>query len=331
MAPRPWAGLHGEHDEPGGREREPGEPRGLHRPRAVGRPALEGDDREHDREPREDGGPGEAREPCPRAARAEQDGEQRTHGERVHPAGHEDVGGERAHVDHLEQRQAHHRHAEDDGAAEPGERLPGQRRDEEGPHQVELLFDRERPEVIQVHPVHVEDPAPAHGDEDVGEVAPEPELLAPELRELRGPPRDEARGDEEDDQQERVVEGEDAQHAPHVEVLVVAGAPPRAEEDPGDQEAGEDEEQVDPRPPHPGHRQQGLAGEGLRRMTEREVVEHHRQDGDAADAVEGAEVRCSGRLRPSIRRACRHEGGRYMQPMRCVLTAMSSYQTFIAG
>jgi len=90
-------------------------------------------------------------------------------------------------------------------------------------------------------------PVAVQVDADVRQVEPVPGLLRREPREVRLR-REEARQDDEQDEEEQVVQREDPQHPPHHEVLVVALAPLRPKEDPGDEEPREGEEEVDAHP-----------------------------------------------------------------------------------
>ena len=64
-------------------------------------------------------------------------------------------------------------------------------------------------------------PIPLNGDVDVDGVEPSPGLAVHKEVERRPPQQRNQRGDEEDESQHAVVEREDAQQTPHVEVAEV--------------------------------------------------------------------------------------------------------------
>ncbi len=150
----------------------------------------------------------------------------------------------------------------------------------------------------------------------VGEVGPVPDLLPGAGGGAAGDPRDGHEVDGEDG----VVEGEDAQEAAHVERGVAVRGGAGIEEDPGDQEAGEPEEQVDPAPPGAGDAAREPEDEQAPLLLdEAEVVGDDREDGHAAHAVErrdvlaqrhrrpgGQGLRAGGRHRRRVRRGFAH-------------------------
>ena len=207
--------------------------------------------------------------------------DQQTHGvgvgAEVHPAGvvryrRRGADGEHGHRDRREQRE--------DGGDLPDPRPPCAHghHDDEREHQVELLLDGQRPQVLQqrrtAHHLEVravgEDLPPVrhvrHGGGDV----------PAQLRRLAGH-RD--RDATHRDQQQRQGR-QQAACAPRVEAAEreAAGAFHLVEHERGDEVAGQDEEDVDPQEPaaHP----RGA-----------EVVDHDPGDGDRADPVEPAQVR----------------------------------------
>ena len=129
------------------------------------------------------------------------------------------------------------------------------------------------------------------GDREVGQVQPVRPLLARRAGarqqvERRGKRRQHHQRQEDD----QVVEREDAQRAPRIEAGEVAVAAARVDQDAGDQEAGEDEEEIHARPADEGGLGERAIGGGRRRQ-DREVMEQHQEDGDAAQAIECRSMR----------------------------------------
>ena len=143
------------------------------------------------------------------------------------------------------------------------------------PEQVEVLLDGQRPEVVEVG----EGPLPMFGDVDVDGVEPSPGLAIHEEVERRPPQQRDQRGHEEEECQHAVVEREDAQDAPHVEVAEVVRLVAGVIEDAGDEEAGQDEEQVDAVGPVIGHADDGALDPVGRQRVADEVEQQDHQDG----------------------------------------------------
>src|SRR6185436_19780604 len=113
----------------------------------------------------------------------------------------------------------------------------------ERPHEVEVLLDGQRPEVIEAHPVLV--PAVAEqAARDVAAVQPQPALAVEDLAHAEGPAR-QARHDRERDEQRQVVEREDPEYAAQIESPEWLNTTARVQQDARDQESGEYEEQID--------------------------------------------------------------------------------------
>ena len=125
--------------------------------------------------------------------------------------------------------------------------------DHQRPEEVEVLLDGERPEVVEVG----EGPLPVLGDVDVDGVEPRPCLAVHQVVQRRPPQQRDQRGHEEDERQHAIVEREDAEEAPHVEVAEVVRLVVGVVEDAGDEEAGQDEEQLDAVGPVVGHADDG--------------------------------------------------------------------------
>ena len=116
-----------------------------------------------------------------------------------------------------------------------------------------MLLDGERPEVVEVG----EGPLPLSGDVDVDGVEPRPCLAVYQVVQRRPPQQRDQRRHEEDERQHAIVEREDAEEAPHVEVAEVVRVVVGVVEDAGDEEAGQDEEQLDAVGPVVGHADDG--------------------------------------------------------------------------
>ena len=116
-----------------------------------------------------------------------------------------------------------------------------------------MLFDGERPEVVDVG----ERPFPVHGDMDVDGVEPRPGLTVHQVIERRPSQQRDQWNHEEEERQYAVVERENAQEAPHVEVANVVRLVAGVVENAGDEEAGQDEEELDAVGPIVGHADDG--------------------------------------------------------------------------
>ena len=128
-----------------------------------------------------------------------------------------------------------------------------QHEDHQRPEEVEVLLDGERPEVVEVG----EGPLPVLGDVDVDGVEPRPCLAVYQVVQRRPPQQRDQRRHEEDERQHAIVEREDAEEAPHVEVAEVVRLVVGVVEDASDQEAGQDEEQLNAVGPIVGHADDG--------------------------------------------------------------------------
>src|SRR6266478_2838602 len=101
-----------------------------------------------------------------------------------------------------------------------------------------MLLDRQRPEVADVR----QRPPCLRRDEEIGRVGPQPDLVPARILEGRRQ-IDHVWQGEEEQRQDGVVEGKDAQRAARIEVAEVARAALRVEKQTGDEEAGQDEEE----------------------------------------------------------------------------------------
>jgi hypothetical protein len=164
--------------------------------------------------------------------------------------------------------------------ADSGHEVARYQIDHERPHEVELLLDREGPGDVQ----RAVGEAPDR-KADVGGVEPEPDGAAVHLPDL-----DEGRQDHEDEEEDSVIKGEDAEDAAGVEGGEIAGVALVFDEDARDQVAGEDEEEVDARPAESAHAVDGVVDQRAGR-DHREVVDHHDEDREAAHAVERLHAR----------------------------------------
>ena len=187
--------------------------------------------------------------------------------------------------------------------------------DHQRPEQVEVLLDGERPEVVEVG----EGPVPVLGDVDVDGVEPSPGLAVHQVVERRPPQQRDQRGHEEDERQHAVVEREDAQEAPHVEVAEVVRLVAGVVENAGDEEAGQDEEQLDAVGPVVGHADDGALDPVGRQHVADEVEQQDHQDGQAPHPVQHRQV--STQVGP--RAGTRREPGRAPSPLHLGWTAAS--------
>ena len=188
------------------------------------------------------------------------------------------------------QREPHHRHPrQDDEAdgegAQPLEPDPPPEHEQQGPHDVELLFDRERPQVLEGLA------APGVGrDVDVRDAVDDvPPVLAVEAeREVAAEPPEilvvEDRDDEPGDEHHRDQRGPQATDPPDPEVPQVdALARLRlGEQQARDQVPADHEEHLDAEEPAAQQRSIGAV-----------VVEQHRDHRDRAQPVEPGEIRQS--------------------------------------
>ena len=164
--------------------------------------------------------------------------------------------------------------------------------DRRGPEQIELLFDRQRPEMADVpRPVVVVVHRVRHRMGDV----------------VGGDLSDPQEGQQDQRQDVRVIGGEDADCTPEVEPFEAdaARAPMLVDQDPGDEEARDHEEDADA---EIGDVNVAI-GDDRRRLWREPVgpgqmADHDRHDGDGAQPVEGRDAarrpihRHSRRLRP---------------------------------
>ncbi len=118
---------------------------------------------------------------------------------------------------------------------------PRERENDERPEQIEVLLDGERPKVAHVG----KRPVAVNGDVEVRAVRPEPALMTRGLREPARVRDRERRQNDEEERERAVIERENAERSTHVEVSEVARRVFRVVEDSGDQETGEDEEEID--------------------------------------------------------------------------------------
>ena len=88
-------------------------------------------------------------------------------------------------------------------------------------------------------------PLAMDGGVDVHAIEPGPGLTLHQVIQRRPLQKRDQRGHEEEERQNAVVEREDAQQAPHVKVAEIGGLVTGIVKDTGDEEAGQDEEQVD--------------------------------------------------------------------------------------
>src|ERR1700688_14105 len=100
-----------------------------------------------------------------------------------------------------------------------------------------MLFDAERPEVVEVG----EGPLLVSGEVDVDAVKPCPGLAVQQVVEGRSPQQRDQRGYEKDKRQHTVVEWEDAQYTPHIEIAEVIRLMAGVVKNAGDEEARQDE------------------------------------------------------------------------------------------
>ena len=123
--------------------------------------------------------------------------------------------------------------------------------DDQGPEQVELLFDRQRPEVVQRQGIgeQIEVRLPGADEVPVREVEDARDRVAPQCAELRL--GDRVRRVQADDGQHDEQRGQQAAGAPGPESgqRYAAGGAALREEERRDQETGEDEERVDAEEP----------------------------------------------------------------------------------
>src|SRR5215472_8666575 len=141
----------------------------------------------------------------------------------------------------------------------------------------------------------------ARGRVDVDAVEPCPGLTVQQVVERRPPQQRDQRGHKEDQRQHAVVEREDAQDAPYVEIAKVVRLVARVVEDAGDEKTGQDEEQIDTEESVLGDADDGaldpIAGQHLA-----DEVEHQdHQDGQAPDPVERRQVPTQAQRRSGTR------------------------------
>src|ERR1035437_8094618 len=95
--------------------------------------------------------------------------------------------------------------------------------------------------------------------------------------------------DQEEECEEGVVNGEDAERPAGVEVAEVGGLAPRVQKDARDEEPGKHEEEVNAGPAGSGDPGEEAAVSGLAEGPGREVMEADAEDRESAQAIEGGE------------------------------------------
>ena len=143
--------------------------------------------------------------------------------------------------------------------------------DDERPDQVELLFDRQAPEVGQKS----EPARMVERDAPITQIGPVPDLLGDQSDVVEAMIPPEERANDEDCDENGVIEGKNAQGSADIERASAPRRVARVPENACDQETGEDEEEVDTRP-----------AQGRERSTP-DVKGHDHSHGDATDAVQG--------------------------------------------
>jgi hypothetical protein len=153
-----------------------------------------------------------------------------------------------------------------------------EQRHDERPDDVELFLDTQRPEVLEA--LH-------RRPDPVRRERPQPDLVLAALEEFR---RSEAEGRHQDqhEQQVAVVEREDPEDAARKERAVVVSGAEAVEQVAGDEEARQHEEQLHPDP----SRARGVGDHPHEaRRAEVHVVRHDEENRDAAQAIQGREIR----------------------------------------
>ena len=135
-----------------------------------------------------------------------------------------------------------------------------------------------------------EGPAAVSGDVDIDGVKPRPCLSVYQVVQRRPLQQRDQRRHKEDERQHAIVEREDAEEAPHVEVSEVARVVAGVVEDASDEEAGQDEEQLNAVGPEVGHADDRAFDRVARRHVADEVEQHDHQDGQATDPVQHRHV-----------------------------------------
>ena len=123
------------------------------------------------------------------------------------------------------------------------------------------------------------------GDVEVGGVGPEPCLVHARLLE-RERERGHAREHQEQQREHRVVQREDAERPPGIEIAEVVPVAFGIQQEARDQESGEDEEGVHPEDAVVAQLHCQALSEGARRGVPYEMDRHHHQDGEPAHSVE---------------------------------------------
>ena len=200
------------------------------------------DGRERDERQHRAGGDERHAAPKPRPASlvANQNRQRRAGRQRVPSGDREGVGGVRGQSGEVE-RKPHERRRREDHRAGGEEAATGDREHEQGPQQVELLFDGERPEVAQALRTHAERTHP------VRRVGPVPPLIPERV----GAPRLEMPRmghDDECHREKRIVQREYPERAPNVEGPEIALRAHCVEQDSRNQVSGEDEKKLDSGP-----------------------------------------------------------------------------------
>ncbi len=150
-----------------------------------------------------------------------------------------------------------------------------------------MLFDRQRPEVADVR----QGPRASQRDKQVDPIGPDPSLVARRLLEPRQIKRWGEGKYEEEHEEDGVIERENPQDPAHVEIAEVMAGALRVVQDPGDQIAREDEEEVDSIEAVVA----GLHQEPLERVPwlgiADEMHEQHHDDRETPETVESGDVR----------------------------------------
>jgi hypothetical protein len=189
----------------------------------------------------------------------------------------------------MQQKREAQQGAEEDGGDAEDEEATTFAQEEygDGPYEIELLFDGERPKVWERKGGGPGVVAKALRDEvGVLEVEGEGEEFAMEVEAKEECGKGEGGED-------AVVQGEDAEDAAGVELAEEAGIGERVVEDTGDQETGEDEEEIDAG----GAKGEGIPDEGLEggvRSGGKEMGAGDAEDREATDTVECGEMACVG-------------------------------------
>jgi hypothetical protein len=190
---------------------------------------------------------------------------------------------------HHQQARQQRQHGNCD--ADPEQSRAGREQHHKRPEQIELFFDRERPEMWKAADLQ------AVGLRPVAQEGPQPDLVLM-AGERAGAELQDARQDQQRHDQGQEIQREDPQRAPHVEGAQVVVAATRVQQVARDQETGQHEEQLHANPA--GMREQRDRPQPGRRIRERvRVVGYDQQDGDAAQSIECGNMRASRDVRAS--------------------------------